>query len=133
MAEEQVRKAVESGNRMFGESIRGGDAAAVGALYTEDALLMPPNFDMIRGRSNTQGFWGGAIKMGVKDAILTTLELTDVGNLVHEVGNYALKIQPEGQAPLEDKGKYIVLWKKMPDGSLKIHRDIWNSSLPAKM
>jgi ketosteroid isomerase-like protein len=52
--------------------------------------------------------------------------------MVHEFGNYALKIQPEGQAALEDKGKYIVLWKKMPDGSLKIHRDIWNSSLPAK-
>lgn len=131
MVEEQVRNAVENGNRMFGENIRRADAAALGALYTEDAVLMPPNFDMFRGRSNTQGFWSGAIKMGVKDATLTTVELTDLGNMVHEVGNYALKIQPEGQAALEDKGKYIVLWKKMPDGSLKIHRDIWNSSLPA--
>jgi ketosteroid isomerase-like protein len=132
MVEEQVRKAVENGNRMFGEGIRRGDAAAVGALYTEDALLMPPNFEMIRGRNSTQGFWGGAIKMGVKDAMLTTVELTDLGNMVHEVGNYALKIQPEGQAAFEDNGKYVVLWNKMPDGSLKLHRDIWNSSLPAK-
>ena len=132
MVEEQVRKAVETGNRMFGEGIRRGDSAAVGALYTEDAILMPPNFEMVRGRSSAQGFWGGAIKMGVKDAILTTVELTDVGNVVHEVGNYALKIQPEGQAAFEDKGKYVVLWNKMPDGSLKLHRDIWNSSLPAK-
>ena len=132
MVEEQVRKAVENCNRIFGEGIRNGNAAAIGALYTEDALLMPPNFDMIRGRSSTQGFWGGAITMGVKDAVLTTVELTDLGNLVHEVGNYALKIQPEGQAAFEDKGKYVVLWKKMPDGSLKLHRDIWNSSLPAK-
>jgi ketosteroid isomerase-like protein len=132
VVEEQVKRAVENGNRMFGEGIRKGEAAAVGALYTEDALLMPPNFEMIRGQSSTQGFWGGAIKMGVKDAVLTTVELTELGNLVHEVGNYALKIQPEGQAAFEDKGKYIVLWKKMPDGSLKMHRDIWNSSLPAK-
>jgi len=132
MVEERIRIAVENGNRMFGEGIRKGEAAAVGTLYTEDALLMPPNFEMIRGRSNTQGFWGGAIKMGVKDAILTTVELTDLGNVVHEVGNYALKIQPEGQAAFEDNGKYVVLWNKMPDGSLKLHRDIWNSSLPAK-
>lgn len=132
MVEEQVRKAVENGNRIFGESIRRADAAAIGASYTEDALLMPPNFEMIRGRSSAQGFWGGAIKMGVKDAVLTTEELTDLGNMVHEVGTYALKIQPEGQAASEDKGKYVVLWKKMPDGSLKLHRDIWNSSLPAK-
>jgi ketosteroid isomerase-like protein len=130
--EEQVRRAIDNANRMFGEGIRKGEATAVGALYTEDALLMPPNFEMIRGRSSTQDFWGGAIKMGVKDAVLTTVELTDLGNMVHEVGNYALKIQPEGQAAFEDKGKYLVLWKKMPDGSLKLHRDIWNSSLPAK-
>jgi ketosteroid isomerase-like protein len=132
VVEEQVKRAVENGNRMFGDGIRKGEAAAVGALYTEDALLMPPNFEMIRGRSSTQGFWGGAIKMGVKDAVLTSVELTDLGDMVHEVGNYALRIQPEGQAAFEDKGKYIVLWKKMPDGSLKMHRDIWNSSLPAK-
>jgi ketosteroid isomerase-like protein len=132
VVEEQVKRAVENGNRMFGDGIRKGEAAAVGALYSEDALLMPPNFEMIRGRSSTQGFWGGAIKMGVKDAVLTTVELTDLGDMVHEVGNYALRIQPEGQAAFEDKGKYIVLWKKMPDGSLKMHRDIWNSSLPAK-
>ena len=132
MVEEKVSQAVENGNRMFSEGIRKGESAVVGALYTEDALLMPPNFERIRGRSGTQDFWGGAIKMGVKEAILTTEELIDLGDMVHEVGNYALKIQPEGQSAFEDKGKYVVLWKKMPDGSLKLHRDIWNSSMPAK-
>jgi ketosteroid isomerase-like protein len=132
MVEEQVRKSVEKCNRTFGEGIRSGEASIVGALYTEDAILMPPNFEMIRGRENTQGFWGGAIKMGVKDAVLTTVELTELSDLVHEVGNYALKIQPEGQSAFEDKGKYVVLWKKMPDGTLRIHRDIWNSSLPQR-
>jgi ketosteroid isomerase-like protein len=67
-----------------------------------------------------------------KEANLTTVELADLGNMIHEVGNYVLKIQPEGKAAFEDKGKYVVLWNKMPDGSLKMHRDIWNSSLPAK-
>jgi len=131
MVEEQVRRTVEDTNRIFGDSVRRGDAAAVSALYTEDAILLPPNSDMIKGRSSTHGFWNGAINMGVKDAVLTTVELIDLGDMVHEVGNYALKIQPEGQAASEDKGKYVVLWKKMPDGSFKLHRDIWNSSLPA--
>jgi len=132
MVEEDVRRAVENANKMFGEAIRRGDAAGVGALYTEDAAVMPPNSDMIRGQSNAQGFWNSAIKMGVKDANLTTVELTGLGDLVHEVGKYALKIQPEGQTAFEDNGKYVVLWKRMRDGSLKIHRDIWNSSLPSK-
>ncbi len=94
---------------------------------------MPPNNEMIRGRRGTEGFWGAAIKMGVRDAILTTIELTEFGNEVHEVGSYALKIQPEGKKPFEDKGKYIVIWKQEQEGTWKLHRDIWNSNLPSKM
>ncbi|MBU0684848.1 MAG: DUF4440 domain-containing protein [Thermoplasmatota archaeon] len=131
--EEQVRKAIRAANRKFGEGIRKGDPAAVGLLYTEDAILMPPNNEMIRGRHGTEGFWGAAIKMGVRDAILTTVELRQVGNEVHEVGNYALRIQPEGQKPFEDKGKYVVIWKQEAEGTWKLHRDIWNSSLPPRV
>ena len=70
--------------------------------------------------------------MGVKDAELRTVELIEKGDVVEEVGNYRLKIQPEGQSPFEDKGKYIVLWKQGADGKWRLHRDIWNSSLPTR-
>ena len=129
---EQIRKQIETANQRFGEGIRKADAAAIGRLYTEDALLMPPNFEIIRGREGTQKFWDGAIKMGVKDAVLKTVELNEKGDTVEEVGNYTLKIHPEGQSPFEDKGKYVVLWKQDADGKLRLHRDIWNSSLPAR-
>lgn len=129
---EDARKAIERANRRFGEFIRKGDADAVGELYTEDAMLMPPNNDMVRGRRGTAGFWGAAIRMGVKDAELKTVELNQVGDMVHEVGNYALKIQPEGQKTFEDHGKYVVIWRQTSDGSWRLHRDIWNSSLPQK-
>ena len=129
---ERVRQKIQSANGKFGESIRTGNASAVGALYTDDALLMPPNTEMIRGRDGTTKFWAGAIKMGVKDAILSTVELHQQGDMVEEVGNYTLKIQPEGQAPFEDRGKYVVLWKMGDDGVWRLHRDIWNSSLPTK-
>jgi ketosteroid isomerase-like protein len=129
---EQLRNEIEKANRRFGEGIRKGDAAAVGTLYTKDALLMPPNFEAIRGREGTQKFWEGAIKMGVKDAILKTEELHEKGETVEEIGNYTLKIHPEGQDPFEDRGKYVVLWKQDSDKEWRLHRDIWNSSLPAK-
>ncbi len=129
---EQIRRDIERANQRFGESIRRADATAVGNLYTEDAILMPPNFEPIRGREGTQKFWDGAIKMGVKEAVLRTVELNEKGDTVEEVGNYTLKIQPEGQDSFEDRGKYVVLWKQGTDGKWRLHRDIWNSSLPSK-
>lgn len=130
--EEEVRKAIRAANRKFRESIRKGDPAAVGSLYSEDAILMPPNNEMIRGRRGTEGFWGAAIKMGVRDAELTTVELTQIGDDVHEIGNYTLKIQPEGKRGFEDKGKYLILWRQESGGSWKLHTDIWNSNLPPR-
>jgi len=126
---EEVRKAIEKANLKFGEGVRQGDAVAVAALYTDDAILLPPNSEMIRGRQGIEKFWRAAIQMGVKDAVLTTMELSGSGDIIHEIGNYTLKIHPEGQQPIEDKGKYIVIWKHTASG-WKLHRDIWNSNMP---
>jgi ketosteroid isomerase-like protein len=93
---------------------------------------MPPNNYMIRGRRGSEGFWKAAIKMGVRDAVLKTLELDQVGEEVHEIGCYSLKIHPEGREEFEDRGKYIVIWKQDKRGKWKLHRDIWNSNLPSK-
>lgn len=129
---EQARRQIEKANQRFGEGIRKADASIVGGLYTTDALLMPPNFETIRGREGTQKFWEGAIKMGVKDALLKTVEFVDKGDTAEEIGNYTLRIHPSGQSPFEDRGKYVVLWKRDADGEWRLHRDIWNSSMPTK-
>jgi ketosteroid isomerase-like protein len=50
--------------------------------------------------------------------------------VVYEVGKYTLKFQLEGQESLEEKGKYVSIWKKMADGTWKRHVDAWNSNAP---
>jgi len=126
----QVRKSIEKANLKFGEAVRKGDAAALAALYTEDATLMPPNSEMIKGRQEIEEFWKTSMQMGVKDAILTTVDASGSGNLAYEIGKYTIKIQPEGQEPIEALGKYVAVWKLQADGSWKLHIDIWNSSMP---
>jgi len=69
------------------------------------------------------------IEQGVKDLTVNTEELIGSGDTYTEFGSYALKLQPKGQNTLEDKGNYVQVWIKTADG-WKVHRDIWNSSLP---
>lgn len=128
---EEVRKAIDKVNLRFSEGIRKGDASMVSSVYAEDAVICPPNSDMIRGRKGIEEFWGGAIKMGLKDAALSTVELSGSGDTFQELGKANLKIQPEVQEPLEDKVKYVVVWKRTADG-WRYKWDIWNSSLPPK-
>ena len=88
---------------------------------------MPAHSDFIDGTTAIQRFWQGVMDMGVKEAVLETLDVEGYGETAHEVGRYILKTA-SGQ--VADAGKYLVIWKQ-ESGAWKLHRDIWTTSQPA--
>lgn len=127
----EMRKKIEKANLVFCEKVRKGDANALAELYTSDAVLFPTGMGAVEGRKAVGEFWGGVIKgMGLKDAVLKTLDVVGSGDVYTERGEYTLKLVSGGK-PAEDKGKYLVVWKNASDG-LKLHWDIWNTNLPPK-
>jgi len=110
----------------FGEEIRRGDSVALASHYAADAVVMPPNSDVVKGNDIT-GLWGGALRMGVKDFKLTITDITGGGDLFVETGNYEMF---GADSKSLDKGKYVAVWKKEND-NWKMYRDIWNSNLAA--
>jgi uncharacterized protein (TIGR02246 family) len=126
-----VREAIEAVNARFMEAVRLGDTAAIAELYTEDARLLPPESEMIQGREGIEAYWSGGIQMGLKDVVLTSLDVFEMGRMACEIGKYGLTIQPEGQEAVEDSGKYVVIWKQESDGTWKLYVDIWNTNMPA--
>jgi len=56
----QIRHAIEEGNAKFGKAVRKGDEAAIAALYTEDATLLSPDSNMIKGRGGSRRDWRAA-------------------------------------------------------------------------
>lgn len=103
------------------------DAAGVAALYTEEAQLLPPDMEIVSGRAAIQEF---AAKNNPPDGPafeFATIETRVFGEYAHRQGSFRVK-GPDG-ATLRS-GKFIELWKKV-DGRWLIHRDIWNSNMPA--
>jgi uncharacterized protein (TIGR02246 family) len=123
---EDVRAAIEAGNARFIAAFSRGDATAIAALYTSGAVVFPPQADMVRGRDAIERFWKGAMDAGIKGVTLLTVEVEAHGDTAHEVGTYGLV--GEGGRAL-DTGKYVVIWMR-EQGQWKLHRDIWNTSLP---
>ena len=129
--EKKIRAAIEANNKKFAAALGDKDAAAVAALYTAEARLLPPNAEMMEGAQAIQAFWQGGLDMGIQKATLATVEVQVRGDIACEVGEYTLIIQPTADQTIKDKGKYVVVWKKQ-DGSWKLDVDIWNTSLPAE-
>jgi uncharacterized protein (TIGR02246 family) len=119
-----VSAEIAAANQQVSAAVAAGDGMAVAALYTEDALLMPPNSAAIAGRAGIAAFWQGGIGAGIKGITLKTIEAQGHGDTAHEVGEYQLTAAEN--RPI-DQGKYIVIWKKV-DGQWLLYRDIWNTS-----
>ena len=111
---------------LFESTYASGDSAGMGDLYTDDGMLLPTGADFIKGRHAISTFWKGAMDMGIKTAKLDIVELDQQGDTVIDVGRYSL-MGEDGQEL--DRGKYLVVWKRINDG-WKMHRDIFNSSVP---
>ena len=122
----EVRGAIVVGVESFMAAVRRGDAAGLAALYTENGQVLPPNAGVVAGRQGVQAFWQAVMDMGVKEAKLEIVELESHGVTAIEVSAFTLL--GEGGQVL-DKGKYIVIWKR-EGGQWKLHRDIFNSSMP---
>ena len=123
----EARAAIESANARFSEAFARGDAKALAALYTPDAIVFPPDSDVIRGNEAIGSFWKTTRDGGVRSATLTTVDVGRSGDVAYESGTVTLTIQPAGAEPTTVAEKYVVVWMRQSDGAWKLHRDIWNS------
>ena len=48
---------IQSLNENFARAFNTGDFASMAANYVEDAVILPPGAELMRGRSAIQAFW----------------------------------------------------------------------------
>ena len=120
----QNRATIEKLNDAWTAAFNKGDAAAVAALYTEDAYVLPPGSAMVKGRAAIEAFWRQAAQQ-MTDAKLTTLDVLPLGrSAAREIGTVTLKTK--SQPPQEVVGKYAVVWRKV-GRDWRLATDIWNT------
>jgi uncharacterized protein (TIGR02246 family) len=121
----QDKATIQSLNDKFAQAFNAGDAAAVAALYTEDAIILPPGGEMMKGRSAIQAFWKGAAEQ-FGNGKLTTVDVKPLGNeAAREIGTFSFRTK--GSQSQEITGKYVVVWEKV-GSEWKLATDIWNTN-----
>jgi uncharacterized protein (TIGR02246 family) len=104
-----------------------GDAAALAAMYSADAIVLAPGAEAAEGREAIQaGLQAFMEESGGSTIEITPGEIIPVGDdHAIEVGSF---VETAADGSHKDHGKYVAVWAKV-DGSWKIVRDIWNSSM----
>ena len=116
-------------NRDFAAALNAKDPKAAAALYTEDAVLIPPGEPVVRGRGAIEEYWKGALESGgVRDVSVETMDAFSSGSLGYETGSYVLTVDgPNGEA-VTDRGRFIELLRREPDGKWYSTHGIWNAA-----
>ena len=131
--EAAVRKAIAAADSGFTVAFNKGDATGAASYYTDDAVSRPPNQEPESGRAAIEQGNAGMFKAigKVSDFKIEQKDLDIFADHAIEIGSYSFTFTPAGaKAPERDHGSYMNYWKKGPDGSWKIYRDLIVSSEP---
>jgi uncharacterized protein (TIGR02246 family) len=102
------------------------------AFYTDDAVVLPPNDEVAKGRESARKSVAGLLALpGLSISWKPTkVIVARSGDIAYLIGAYSLSFQDAGGQPLADHGKLLEIWEKQSDGTWKCSADTWNSDLP---
>jgi uncharacterized protein (TIGR02246 family) len=121
--------AVLAASRAFSDAYVAGDMETLGSVYTEDAVLYPPG-SVIRGRAAIRRYFApGPNRTNLAHA-MTSERLTFDGDVAVDVGVWSNTLRRGSDAPQSAEGRYLVVWRREPDGRWRIEHDMWHRPAP---
>ena len=118
-----VQAKVDAANDAFAAAMVRGDAAAVAAIYTEDAQLYFFKGTTLKSRAAIQEFLTGMFKgMKVLSMKIVSEEIHPMGDTILDQGHYEMTSEADGKVETS-KARYIQVYKKGKDGKFLLFRD----------
>jgi uncharacterized protein (TIGR02246 family) len=128
IAREDVVRTIHAIDREFMDAVAAKDAQRVAALYAEDARIMMPGRPAISGRSEILSFYKAAFQGLVESILLDTTDIEVSGDLAYAAGSNRITLRPPGQAPREERGKYVAVYRRGPAGDWKVVVDSYSNN-----
>jgi len=144
----ELMKKIQAMNDESAKKMVSGDEAGMWANYTEDVISMPSYEPMLKGIAACKESYKKMNESGMKMTAFksTVTDILQSGNFVVDIGMYEITMtmpqmgdQPwsdneitmtmpqMGDQPWSDSGKYMTVWEKQEDGSLKVVVETWNT------
>jgi ketosteroid isomerase-like protein len=120
------KEEIQDAARQFSAAYMRGDADAMTALYTRDAVIFPERSHAISGHDALKRYW--TVKPGQKITrhLLIPTQVTVDGKHAYDHGIFEIAGERNGKSWGPLRGKYLVVWRREPDG-WKMQLDMWNS------
>jgi len=108
-------------------ALNAGDVDSLVALYTEDALILPPNAKLASGQDAVRAEFRAMIDAGLRSN-LERIDTRTAGDIGYSIGTFTMET---ADGTVVDRGKYTETWR-LTDGEWRIASDMYSSDMPAE-
>ena len=121
----KLESSVKTGNQEWIDGLKSGDIDQITRAYADDAVNCGATGECVRGRAEIQKQMAASIAPFGKAVSANVFSdgLIPNGDLAYEWGRATVQFKQRSSS-----GRFVTIWKKQPDGSWKIIR---NMGLPA--
>ncbi len=121
----KLDRAIRKANSDYVEAMKTGDAAAIAAPYTDDAVFVGVDGACTRGRAEIEKMYRARFERSglAKSTRIDSRRLVVDGNLAYESGSGEIGRLREGKLST-DSARFLTVWQRQGDGEWKILRNM---------
>ena len=125
-------EAIRGVQNEYVRAMNSGDVDAWLETIGDDAVNLPPNHPQVTGKEAIRSYivtsYFERFNMQLS---ISVQEVQILGDFAFTNGSFSLSLTPkDGGEVIEEKGKFIDIFKRQPGGSWKYYRIIFNSDIP---
>ena len=117
-------------NRAELDALVRGDYAGAAAFYAVDALLLPPDGSVIRGRAAIESYWRALDGSSLSDVRTRVLSGGGGGATAFLAGEYSMSVQKAGGPATPSHGTFLLVFRRAGH-RWEVIQDAW-SSIPGR-
>jgi uncharacterized protein (TIGR02246 family) len=123
--------AIRAASADWNKAAQARDLDKAVSYYAEEAVFFVDKGALVKGKNSIRMAWKDILAPTAPVLSFTTsfVEVARSGDIGYEYGMAELTTTGKKGKPTVEKGKYVTVWKKQPDGSWKAVVDIDNSGI----
>ena len=117
---------VEAVNAQWNAAFNRGDVEALTAMYTSDAIVMPPDIRTLTHPDQIRDYWKYRVSSGYREHRIDVVDVREEGKLVYEAGVWSATASSANGKIQHYGGNLVNVFERQPDGTLKSRLQSWN-------
>lgn len=98
-------------------------------LYVTDPMVLRSNYPPIRGAAAVREFFFNALDAGLGEIEMEPMRVDIAGDLAYEAGRFTALVPSASGKRREERGKYLWVCQRQPNGEWRLAADCWSSDL----